>query len=92
MEMQLSELTEHFLNNITDQSPDLQLQLPIPDSGAKFINSAAVGLLTDEIQGFIAEIVATLIDAGSEREAVLENEELRTAITKELNSWTEKEG
>lgn len=90
--MQLYELTEHFLNNITDESPDLHLQIPIPDSGAKYINSAAVDLLTDAIQSLIAEVVATLIDAGSERDAVLENEELRAAIAKELNSWTEKEG
>lgn len=90
--MQLYQITEHFLNSITDDSPDLRLQLSIPDSGAKFINSAAVDTIADAIQSLIAEVVTTLIDAGSEREAVLENEELRSAITKELKGWTELEG
>lgn len=88
--MQLYEITKNFLDYLETQT-ELPLDLPIPDSGARFINSAAVDTIANELMMLVADVVASLIDAGSEREAVLENEELRAAITKELNGWTEKE-
>lgn len=61
--------------------------LPIPDSGVRSINPNKVNYLADSVMTIVAELVASLIDAGSEREAVLENDELRDAITFELRSW-----
>jgi hypothetical protein len=43
--------------------------------------------LAEMIQDLIANIVASILDAGSERDAVNENEELRAAIDSELDGW-----
>jgi hypothetical protein len=44
--------------------------------------------LTANVMLFIAEVIASIIDTGSEREAVLENEVLHDAIRQELSGWT----
>jgi hypothetical protein len=47
--------------------------------------------LTIVVLALIADLVVEYIDAGSEREAVMENEQLHDAICNELLGWTEKE-
>lgn len=97
--MQLYEVANAFLDAMEETYPDLTLQLKMEETVTgrnasavgKCINSAAVETLAEELQFLIANVVATLIDAGSERDAVMENQELTDAITKELNGWTEKE-
>lgn len=51
------------------------------------IDSTKIESLTLELQSFIAEVVASILDAGSEREVVLENQELTDALTNELKGW-----
>ena len=81
-------LTDAFLTTLEAENPTLQLQLPLSGSDfGKQINKDALEPLTDGIMLFIADIVATLIDAGSEREVVLENDTLRDAISAELKDW-----
>lgn len=52
------------------------------------VNPDQIDELTDLIQSFIADVIASILDAGAERDAVNESEELRTAISNELNGWT----
>jgi hypothetical protein len=47
----------------------------------------AVTILADELQAFIAEVVASVIDAGSERDAVMEDVDLNTALIAHLEGW-----
>jgi len=64
--------------------PD-EAQVPMPVGYA--INPDLMEKIADGIQEFISEVVATLIDAGSEREAVMENEKLSAVILNELKGW-----
>lgn len=69
--------------------PDLDgYTAAIPDTGIYAIISDKVDELTDMTMTLIADLIATLIDAGSEREAVLENDTLRDAIAAELKGWS----
>jgi hypothetical protein len=80
------DLTEEFLNKIQTEHPDLILNTRHErDCGccsgiATSIHHSAIDQVTDELMSFIADVLATLIDAGSEREVVEENEGLRDAI------------
>jgi hypothetical protein len=60
----------------------------IPDSGVFGIRSDKVDDLAGNLHLFIAEVIAQILDAGSEREAVLENFDLQTELRKELQGWT----
>jgi hypothetical protein len=65
------------------------------DHGDHFsIDANKVDDLTDSILDLIANIVASILDAGSERDAVNENDALREIIADELRGWshTEPEG
>ena len=59
-----------------------------PDHGVYYINKDELDKLTDVIQVFIAELIAGIIDAGSEAEAVMEEESLRKAIYNEVKGWS----
>lgn len=52
------------------------------------IRAEKVDEIADAFVCLIADTIASLIDAGSEREAVEENDSLRDAITEELKGWT----
>jgi len=68
-----------------------QYRAPMPgleDSGLYLINQDLLNQLTDVVMLDIANLVADLIGAGSERDAVLENETLRSAIYDELKGWS----
>lgn len=56
--------------------------------GIRTIDPNATELISLCILDTIANVISTLIDAGSERDAVNENEELLIAINEELNGWT----
>lgn len=86
--MQLYEITEHFINMVDDANPDLHLNRELPDGVGYGINADAIPVLATELQSLIAEVIASLINAGSERDAVMENEALANAITEELKGWS----
>ena len=68
-----------------------QYRVPHPgleDSGLYLINKDKLEQLTDVVMLEVANMVADLIGAGSEREAVLENETLRQEIYYELRGWS----
>lgn len=64
---------------------------PIEETGIFAIRADGVDDLADALLDFVANVIVSILNAGSERDAVNENEELLTAITKELRGWT-KEG
>lgn len=59
----------------------------VSDTGCYSIRLDKVDHITDGVMRLIGDLVATLIDAGSEREAVEENETMRDAIRDELMGW-----
>lgn len=61
-------------------------------SGQRYIKAKAVPPLAEALQAVVAEVVASLINAGSERDAVMENEELRAELANELWAWGGPEG
>lgn len=82
----INSMTQHII----DENGGYEAcSLPLPEFG-RYINPSSIPGLTDSIMVLIAEVVATLIDAGSEREAVMESAELHDAIVDELNGWTNR--
>lgn len=64
------------------------LTFPIEGTGINIINDETIPLIATCLLDTIACLIATLIDAGSERDAVNESDELLLALTTELNGWT----
>jgi len=85
-----SRLAEEFLNA---HRPDGWFRGQTPE-GFYTIAEHEITDLADAIQDLVADIVASILDMGSERDAVLENEELNDALIAELRGWsiTEPEG
>jgi hypothetical protein len=63
---------------------------PAYDGPCEVLDSAKVDEVADLLLDFIANVVASIIDAGSERDAVNENETLLAELRKELRGWTEQ--
>lgn len=61
------------------------------DGPCSLIDADRTEALADVLMRFIAEVVVTIVDAGSERDAVIENEALRGEILKELKGWDSTE-
>jgi hypothetical protein len=80
-----NEVHRAWIDGVNDNAP-LPLSVVTDDFDA--INPAAIDYIADALMLLTAELVATLINAGSEREAVVENEELRNAIVAELTGWS----
>jgi hypothetical protein len=83
-------LAEEFLNA---HRPDGWFRGQTPE-GFYSIAEHEIGDLADAIQDLIANLVAMILDAGSERDAVLENDVLNDALIDELRGWsiTEPQG
>lgn len=47
----------------------------------------AVETIANELQAFIASVIASLIDAGSERDAIMEDDKLSGALVRVLQEW-----
>lgn len=47
----------------------------------------AIECIADELQDFIASVIAYLIDAGSERDAINEDEQLAKVLRDTLKGW-----
>lgn len=77
---------------IVDALPD-NVRVPlVPDAVdgpyGNAINSEYVPVLADLLQLVMANVIASILDAGSEREAVIEDENLTEAILTQLKEWT----
>lgn len=76
----LDSLPEELTPHIRPSSDPLWGQAPTFDG-------VAVDYLTVELQAVIASVIASLIDAGSERDAINEDEDLGSAIETTLKGW-----
>lgn len=65
----------------------LEKHYPRNEGEPPSINREHLEELTDHLIMVIAEVIQAWIDAGSEREVTMENEELRKAIHNELEGW-----
>lgn len=85
-----------------DQIADLVLDLvearggvpvrdPDYDGPCEAVNPLAVEALAETALDLVANMVATIIDAGSERDAVNENETLLSELRKEFAGWTARD-
>jgi hypothetical protein len=76
------ELASAFVDSLPDvvQSEDI--------NDCTCIEHTEVEHLAEALQNFIAHVIASVIDAGSERDAVNESEGLRLALIHELDSWS----
>lgn len=81
----ITTLGEDFLNHFY---PDNWAREEMPGTSVYAIDKDKIDDLAGNILFFIAEVVAQILDAGSEREAVGENEDLYEEIRKELKGWT----
>jgi hypothetical protein len=65
-------------------------QVPLslgPGADGVAIGRAHVEFIAELLHEVVAYTVSTIIDAGSERDAVMENDTLRTALEQELYGW-----
>ena len=60
---------------------------PDYDGPCEAINPNQIAELAGHIQDFIANVISSILDAGSERDAVNENDDLRFELEKELSGW-----
>jgi hypothetical protein len=76
-------LIDHLggLDGLSDVIPNSEFGLAIRDD--------KVDPITDAFMELLGDLIATIIDAGSEREAVEENDALRDHIRDELRGWSE---
>lgn len=79
-----STLADQFLDH---HAPEDWFRAETSD-GYKGVDSNRVPELRDALVDFIAHVISSIIDAGSERDAVNENVTLHNAIEEELNGWT----
>ena len=77
-----AELADWFLN-----THDPQAWFRQENDGFYSIATDKVDQLTEDLLDFIANVIAGILNAGSERDAVNENEELADAIRAELKGW-----
>lgn len=75
------EVLEHHIN---DNQND-------PDRGDGWndpvCDDVSFPVIIDHIQGFIAHLIGTLIDAGSERDCIMEDDALNDALKLALHEW-----
>lgn len=58
------------------------------DDGVYSVNPAAIDTIATAMLAIFADVIAGILDAGSERDAVNESEEMLNAFRTELTSWT----
>ena len=62
--------------------------VPMPNGvGGGLIPDPAVPIIAEAIMSFTAEVIQAYIDAGSERDATMENETLFAALEGEIGGW-----
>ena len=79
-----SDIAEAFLNL---HDPKGWFRSTTFEGPCQAIDLQRLSELTDLVQDLIANIVAQIIDAGSERDSVNESEQLREALLTELSGW-----
>jgi hypothetical protein len=82
-------LHEQFIQGLPQEILDHHI-LPSDDpkwGQQRTFDDEAVEVIAVELQGFIAAVIASLIDAGSERDAINEDQALSAALANVLKEW-----
>jgi len=80
-----NQLAQRFLDH---NFKDSWARRSLPSGVGYEIDPDALDNLTDNLQDFIAHVISSILDAGSERDAVNESDDLYTALHDELRSWS----
>lgn len=85
----MTTLSEQFIQSLPQEILDHHIvSSDDPTWGQeRTFSDKAVECIADELQYFIASVIASLIDAGSERDAITEDEQLATALRTTLKDW-----
>lgn len=87
------EVAEELLVRLERAAEEQGFTLQIKGTGkageewVRSINPEAIPMIADTVLSLFADMIAAIIDAGSERDAVNENETLLNELTKELTGW-----
>lgn len=93
--MNMPDLAAEFISSLDEQQPHdgtAWFRDPDYDGPCELLDVNKVDILAAGLLDFIANVVANIIDAGSERDAVNENEGLLLKIAEELRDWTREGG
>jgi hypothetical protein len=85
---QENHMGEQWIRNHAS-SIGVHLEHRYPRTEGRFIPQNHVEDIAIALQGVIAEVIQAWIDAGSERDVTMENEELFRAIYDELKGWSD---
>lgn len=85
--MDIYRLAHDFIQGLPQEILEHHLDNEGPYEGRSTFDEKAVEVIADELQAFIASVVASLIDAGSERDAIMEDEMLNAELTRLLKEW-----
>lgn len=81
-------LSWQFCQNLPYDTWDHVIQSGDPRWGQQCtFDEKAIECIADELQDFIASVIAYLIDAGSERDAINEDEQLAKVLRDTLKGW-----
>lgn len=80
------DITHQFIELLPEDLEDhIDHQAPYEDRST--FSDDGVEIIATELQAFIASVIASLINAGSERDAIMEDEQLHTALITTLKGW-----
>jgi len=87
--MRIPDLVEGFVNELPQEILDHHIRSSDDElwGQERTFDDEAVEFLANEVQTFIASLIAFLINAGSERDAINEDEELNKALVRVFKDW-----
>lgn len=85
--MDTYELAHNFIQGLPQEILDHHIDNEGPYEGRSTFDDKAVELIADRLQALIAFVIASLIDAGSERDAIMEDEKLSSALHNIVRKW-----
>lgn len=85
--MDTHELAHNFIDSLPQEILEHHIDNEGPYENRSTFDDKAVETIADELQAFIASVIASLINAGSEREAIMEDEKLSSALHNVLKEW-----
>jgi hypothetical protein len=83
----MHELAEQFIQSLPQETLEHHIDHEGPYEDRSTFSDDGAEIIATELQTFIASVIASLIDAGSEREAIMEDEQLHAALITTLKGW-----
>lgn len=85
--MDMHQLSYEFIQQLPQEILEHHIDNEGPYEDRSTFDERAVETIADELQAFIASVIASLIDAGSERDAIMEDDKLSGALVRVLQEW-----